>query len=190
MKKSGEYFVQIFRHSKRKFRDSFASIYGKLVKNYRKNVKLFWENFDMVWRNYKIIISGTFWKFLGKYVCQASFVKQISNYLLKTLKKCWKFVENFWGILDRLYRSILNIFIKSRKNFQKLLEKLRSKCWINFGKIMRKHQINFILDTDFVEIKKEILKILISIRINISVENIATYRYWKFFDIDTTIINA
>ncbi len=40
----------------------------KLVKNYPKNMKLFWENFGIIWRNYKIIILGTFWKFLGKYV--------------------------------------------------------------------------------------------------------------------------
>ncbi len=57
----------------------------KLVKNYLKNKKLFWENFEIIWRNYKIIIFGTFWKFLGKYICQVSFVKQILNYLLKTL---------------------------------------------------------------------------------------------------------
>ncbi len=55
----------------------------KFVKNYPKNKKLFWENFEMIWRNYKIIILGTFWKFLGKYVCQVSFVKQILNDLLK-----------------------------------------------------------------------------------------------------------
>ncbi len=29
LKKSGEYFVQIFRHSKRKFHDSFMLIFGK-----------------------------------------------------------------------------------------------------------------------------------------------------------------
>ncbi len=130
----------------------------KLVKIYPENLKLFWENFEIIWRNYKIIILETFWKYLGKYVCQVSFVKQILNYLLKTLKKCWKFVENFWGIFDWLCSSILNIFMKSCKNVQKLLEKLRSKCWINFGKIMRKHQSNFILDTDFVEIMKKYWK--------------------------------
>ncbi len=55
----------------------------KFVKNYPKNKKLFWENFEIICRNYKIIILGTFWKFLGKYVHQVSFVKQILNDLLK-----------------------------------------------------------------------------------------------------------
>ncbi len=66
-----------------------------LWKNYPKNVKLFWENFGIICRNYKIIILGTFWKFLGKYVHQGNFGKQILNYLPETLKKCWKFGENF-----------------------------------------------------------------------------------------------
>ncbi len=96
----------------------------KLVKNYPKNMKLFRENSEIIWRNYKIIILGTFWKFLGKHVRQVSFVKQILNYLLKTLKKCWKFVEKFWGILDWLCSSILNIFMKSCKNVQKIVEKI------------------------------------------------------------------
>ncbi len=96
----------------------------KLVKNDPNNIKLFWENFEIIWRNYNIIILGTFLKFLGKYVRQVSFVKRILNYLLKTLKKCWKFVENFWWILDGLCRSILNIFMKSRKNFQKIVGKI------------------------------------------------------------------
>ncbi len=65
----------------------------KLVKNYPKNMKLFWENFKIIRRNYKIIILETFWKFLGKYISQVNFVKQIVNYLLKTLKK--KFLRNF-----------------------------------------------------------------------------------------------
>ncbi len=30
--------------------------------------------------------------------------------------------------------------MKSRENFRKIFEKLRSKCWINFGKFMRKLQ--------------------------------------------------
>ncbi len=57
-----------------------------------------------------------------------------------------------------------------------MLEKLLSKCSINFGIIMRKHGSNFILDTDFVEIIKKYIE-------NIDVYQ---YRYWKFFDIDTT----
>ncbi len=40
----------------------------KLAKNYPKSMKLFWEYFEIIWRNYKIIILGTFWKFLGKYI--------------------------------------------------------------------------------------------------------------------------
>ncbi len=68
VKKSREYIVQIFRYSKRKFRDIFESIFGKLMKNYPKDMKLFWKNFGIIWRNYKIIILGIFRKFLGKYV--------------------------------------------------------------------------------------------------------------------------
>ncbi len=126
----------------------------KLAKNYPKNMKLFWKNFEIIWRNYKIMILGIFWKFLGKYVHRVSFGKQILNYLLKTLKKCWQFVENFRGIVDGLHRSILNILWNLVKIFIKLLEKLRSKCWINFGKIMKKHRSNFILDTFVETIKK------------------------------------
>ncbi len=58
-----------------------------------------------------------FWK-----IRALSFGKQILNYLRETLKESWKFGENFWGILDWLWRSILNIFLKSRKNFRKLLK--------------------------------------------------------------------
>ncbi len=55
------------------------------------------------------------------------------NYLWETLKKYWKFGENFWEILDWLGRSILNIFVKSRKIRKKLLEKFWSK--VNLGKL-------------------------------------------------------
>ncbi len=109
---------------KRNFVTILRQFLEKLVKNYRKNMKLFWENFEIIWRNYKIIILGKLWKFLGIYVPQVSFVEQILNYLLKTLKKCWKFIENLWGILDGLCRSILNIFMKSCKNFQKTVGKI------------------------------------------------------------------
>ncbi len=66
------------------------------------------------------------------------------NYSRKTLKKCWKFGENVWGILDWLCRSILNIFMKSRKNVKKLLKNYRVNI-NNFEKIVRKHPKNFIL---------------------------------------------
>ncbi len=92
-------------------------------------MKGYWENFEIIWRNYKIIILGTCWKFLGKYVG-----KQILSYLRETLKK-WKFGENFWEILDWLCRSILNIFMKSRKNFKKLLKNYGVNVKLILGKL-------------------------------------------------------
>ncbi len=48
LKKSGEYFMQIFRHSKRKFRDIFASIFGKtrekLFEKHEIILRKFWNN--------------------------------------------------------------------------------------------------------------------------------------------------
>ncbi len=86
------------------------------------------------------------------------------------------YVEVFWTFLWNLV-----------KIFKKLLEKLQSKCRINFGKIIGKHRSNCVLDTDFVKIIKKYWKYrCTSIRIDILVENIDTYWYWKFFDIDTT----
>ncbi len=61
-------------------RGNFATFLRQFLEKLVKN----WENFEIIWRNYNIIILGTFWKFLGKYVRQVSFVKQILNYLLKT----------------------------------------------------------------------------------------------------------
>ncbi len=124
LNKVGNTLIKFLDIPKRNFVTFLRKFLEKLVKNYPKNVKLFWENLKIIWRNYKIIIFGIFWKFLWKYVRQVSFVKQIVNYLLKTLKKCWRFVENFWGISDWLRRSIWNIFMKSRKNFQKIVGKI------------------------------------------------------------------
>ncbi len=71
------------------------------------------------------------------------FWKTNFNYLRKTLKKCWKFGENFWGILDWLCRNIFNIFMKSHKNFRKLLKNYRAnvklileKLWGNIPVIL------------------------------------------------------
>ncbi len=68
---------------------------------------------------------------------------QILNYLRETLRKCWKFGENFWGILDWLVRSILNIFMKSHTNFKTLLENyginvksILGKLWGNIRVIL------------------------------------------------------
>ncbi len=48
LKKSGEYLVQIFRHSKTKFRDIFVSIFGKTYeKLFEKQeiiMRKFWNN--------------------------------------------------------------------------------------------------------------------------------------------------
>ncbi len=107
----------------------------KIVKNYPRNMQLVWENFEIICRNYKIIILGTLWKFLKKYVHQVSFGKQILNYLQETLKKCWKFGEKFWGISDQLCRSILNIFMKSGKNFKKLLKNYGVNFKLILGKL-------------------------------------------------------
>ncbi len=77
----------------------------KLAKNYPKNRKLFWENFEIIWRNEKMIILGTFWEFLGKYVHQVHFVKHILNYLLKNLifrikKKISIYRYRYWKFFD------------------------------------------------------------------------------------------
>ncbi len=125
----------------------------KLMKNYPKYRKLFWENFEIIWRNYTIIL-GTFWKFLGKYVRQVSFVKQILNYLLKTLifrikKNIHQYVSTFllkisvqnfsiWTNYDKYFEEIFT-------NFEKIIWKKRKNCtnfwwnfWVNWVRILRK----------------------------------------------------
>ncbi len=65
-----------------------------------------------------------------------SFGKQFLNYSRETLKKCWKFGENFWGILvDWLCRNTLNIFMKSPKNFKKLLKNYGVNVKLILGKL-------------------------------------------------------
>ncbi len=83
--KVGNILYKFVDNLKGNFATFLRQLLEKLVKTYSKNRKLLWENFDIIWRNYKIIILGIFWNFLGKYVHQVSFVKQILNYLLKTL---------------------------------------------------------------------------------------------------------
>ncbi len=45
LKNSGEYFVQIFRHTKRKFRDIFAPIFGKTCEKLYEKHEIFLRKF-------------------------------------------------------------------------------------------------------------------------------------------------
>ncbi len=56
LKKSGEYLVQIFRHSERKFCDIFMSILGKTCKKLSEKheivLRKFWNNLEKLLNNY------------------------------------------------------------------------------------------------------------------------------------------
>ncbi len=56
LKKSEEYFAQIFRHFKRKFRAIFVSIFGKTCEKLSEKHEIILRKFWNIWRNYKVII--------------------------------------------------------------------------------------------------------------------------------------
>ncbi len=88
---------------------------------------------------------------------KVSFGKQILNYLREILKKCCKFGENFWGILEWLCRSILNIFMKSRKNFKKLLKNDGVNVKLILGKLRGNIRVILYYYGNYKEISKMFL---------------------------------
>ncbi len=86
----------------------------------------------------KICILGEFWK---------------TNLKIDMLK----IRENFWGILDWLCRSILNIILKSRKNFKKLSKNYG--VMLNLGKLWGNNRV--ILHYRYYENYKELSKMFL-----------------------------